>query len=97
MATRIKDLNASVQSVAQHLCDSGFKMVDLINAGFLLLKGKTVEEVAQIIRITNNAEEESVQSAEEQFRQRVLQIVKDSRKIPIKKKSARRANPSKSA
>jgi hypothetical protein len=96
MATRIKDLKDFARPVAERLCESGFHMVDLVNAGFVLLKDKSLDEIAKLIRVANGIESESEQSARDEFRQRVVQVLEDLEVYRQEKKPRPRAKPAKS-
>ena len=96
MSTRITDLKESVRPIAQHYNDAGFSIVDLINAGFVLLKDKSLDEVSYLIRVAKGIEVIDSDSAEQAFRKKILQILEDAKKIPLQKKPASRARSSKS-
>lgn len=53
MGTRLEDLKEFNREHVKRLRDSGLQMVDLINAGMVLLKNMTTEEVSTLIQISN--------------------------------------------
>jgi hypothetical protein len=74
----------------------GLDLRDIINAGIVLFDAATAEQREQaLIRANSASKEDFAHLPEDEFRRRVLQIVKDSQGILEEKKRGKKAKPSK--
>lgn len=75
-----------------------FGLKNILSAGLVLFgKLTTTEQKASIKEANSSLEVEPLQNPEEEFRKRVLEILKEAQEIPAEKKRGRRAKPSMSA
>lgn len=97
MATRTDDLTEFSKLLADELKAKYGNLKRVLSAGVLALNDMSAEEREYYMAKAIGVEVERPQRAEEQFRKKVLDIVKESQKIPAQKKSSRQIKSAKSA